>query len=86
MSFLQVCRDYLFFLEYLPHFLKCNALIVVSTWIITEIKLGVSHLWKKFQDEIVYQRTFTNKAPNLAPCGRYQDIIHLLQNQKLPRN
>ena len=25
---------------------------------------GVSHLWKKFQNEIVHQRTFTKKAPN----------------------
>ena len=53
-----------FFLKYLPHFWQCKALNVFFTWIITYIKLGVSHLWKKFQDEIVHQRTFTNKAHN----------------------
>ena len=81
-------RDSLFFLKFLPHFWQCNALNVFSIWMITYIKLGVSHLWKKFQDEIVHQRTFTKKAPNffLAPCWRYQDTIHLLQNPKLPRN
>ena len=45
----------------------------------------MSHVWKQFQDEIVHQRTFTKRAPNffLAPRGRFQDIIHLLQNPKL---
>ena len=52
-----------FFMKYLPHFWQCNALNVFSTWIITYIMLGVSHLWKKFQDEIVHQRTLTKKAP-----------------------
>ena len=50
-------------------------------------QVGMSHLWKKVQDEIVHQRTFTKKAPNLfgGPCKRYQDIRHILQNPKLPR-
>ena len=64
MLFFKVFRDALFFLKYLPHFWQCNALNVFSIWIITYIKLGVSHLWKKFQDEIVHQRTFTKKTPN----------------------
>ena len=48
----------------------------------------MSHLWKKFQDEIEHHRKFTKKAPNFvwAPCGRYQDITHLLLNPKLPTN
>jgi hypothetical protein len=45
-------------------------------------------VWKQFQDEIVHQRTFTTKKPNfvLAPCGKYRDIIYLLQNPKMTRN
>ena len=35
------------------------------TWIITEIKLEVSWLWKEFQDEVVHQKTLTKKAPDL---------------------
>ena len=36
-------------------------------------QVGMSHLWKKFQDKILHQRTFTKKAPNffVGPCGRY---------------
>ena len=51
-------------------------------------QVGMSHLWKKVQDEIVHQRTFTKKAPIfcVAPCRRYQDTIHILQHPKLPRN
>ena len=43
---------------------------------------------KKFQDEIVHQKTFSKKAPYSvgASCGRYQDIRHILQNPKLPGN
>ena len=63
-SFFKCSVILCFFLKYLPHFWQCNALNVFSTWIITYIKLGVSHLWKNFQDEIVHQRTFTKKAPN----------------------
>ena len=52
-----------------------------------EIKLVLSHLWKKFQNKIVHQRTFTNKTFFVrAPCDRYHDIIYLLQNPKLQRN
>ena len=65
-SFFKCSVILCFFLKYLPHFWQCNALNVFSTWIITYIKLGVSHLWKKFQDEIVHQRTFTKKAPKFV--------------------
>ena len=87
-SFFKCSVILCFFLKYLPHLWQYNALNVFSAWIITYIKLGVSHFWKMFQDEIVHQRTFTKKAPNffLAPCGRYEDTIHLLQNPKLSRN
>ena len=36
----------------------------------------------------MFLRTFTKKEPNffLAPCERYEDTIHLLQNPKLSRN
>ena len=57
-------RDSLFFLEIFAKLLTIQCPNVFSTWIITYIKLGVSHLWEKFQDEIVHQRTFTKKAPN----------------------
>ena len=45
----------------------------------------MSHVWKQFQDEIVHQRAFTKRASNffLAPQGRFQDIIHILQKQNL---
>ena len=40
---------------------------------------------KKFQYEIVHQRTCAkNTYFVLAPCGRYQDILHLLQNSRSP--
>ena len=42
-------------------------------------------LWKHFQGKIVHQKVFAKQTPNFfsAPSGRYQDIIHLLQNPKL---
>ena len=87
-SFLSVQGFSVFFLKYLPHIGQCNALNVFSTWIITYIKLGVSHLWKKFQDEIVHQRTFT-KAPNffwlLVKDMKIPHISYTIQNfQRTP--
>ena len=85
-SFVHCTNILYFFLKYLPHFWQCNAINVFSTWIITEIKLCVSHLWKKLQDDIVHQKHL-QKTPNfcLALCKRYQNNIHLSQNPKLPR-
>ena len=53
----------------------CSLLLVFRDSL-TLIKLVMLLLWKKFQDEILHQRTFTKKTPNLvwAPFGRYQDI------------
>ena len=50
--------------------------------------MGMSNLWKKFEDEIVHEGTFAQKTSNFvcAPCGRYQDIRHLFLNPKLSRN
>ena len=48
----------------------------------------MSHLWKKVQDEMVDEKTFTKKNTNiiLVPSQRYQDSRHLLQNPKVPRS
>ena len=44
-------------------------------------------MWKKFQGEIVHQRKLTKKHIFVwAHFGRFQNIIHLLQNPKLQRN
>ena len=42
---------------------------------------------KNFLNEIVHQK-YLQKTSNFvwAPCERYQDIRHILQNAKLPRN
>ena len=43
---------------------------------------------EKFQDEIVTERTFTKKAQIfiLVSSRRYQDLKHILQNSKVPKN
>ena len=48
-----------------------------------EIKLMLSHLWKKFQNKIVHQRTFTNKTfllGLLVKDIRISDIFYKTQN------
>ena len=48
----------------------------------------MSHLWKKVQDEMADEKTFTKKNIKiiLVPSQRYKDSGHILQNPKIPRN
>ena len=48
----------------------------------------MSYLWEKFQDEMVHEKTYTNKAQDffLISCRRYQDFRRILQNPKVPKN
>ena len=43
---------------------------------------------KKFQDEMIREKTITNKAQIffLVSSQRYQDFRHILQNLKVPKN
>ena len=51
------------------------------------MKLCMSHLWTKVDDEIVDEKTFTKKSIKiiLVPSQKYQDSRHLLQNPKVLR-
>ena len=75
-----------FFLKCVPHFWHCNALNVFFTWINTRIWWEMSYLRKKFQDEMVHEKTSTNKAQYFfgVSSRRYQDFRHILQNPKIP--
>ena len=46
------------------------------------IFLVMSHLRKKFQDEIVHKKHLQKNSFDWGPCWRYQDIKHTWQNQK----
>ena len=48
----------------------------------------MSYLWKKFQDEMVHEKTSTNKAQYFfwVSSQRYQYFRHILQNPKVPKN
>ena len=48
----------------------------------------MSYLWEKFQDEMVHEKTSTNKAQHffLVSSRRYQDFRHILPNPKVPKN
>ena len=52
------------------------------------IWLKKSYLWEKFQDEMVHEKTSTNKAQHffLVSSRRYQDFRHILPNPKVPKN
>ena len=52
------------------------------------MRLQMSHLWKKVQDEMVYEKNIHKKSINiiLVPSQRYQDSRLLLQNPNVPRN
>ena len=51
------------------------------------MRLYVSHLWNKFQDEMVDEKNIYKKSMNimLNPSQRYQGSRHFLQNPKVPR-
>ena len=51
-----------FFLKHFLHIWQCIALYVFFTWLITEIKLALSHLWNEFQDKMVHQKTFAKNG------------------------
>ena len=76
------------FLEICSTHLTLQCLKCVFTWINTRIWLELPYLWKKFQDEMVHEKTFTNKAQYffLVSSRRYQDFRHIWQNPKVPEN
>ena len=52
------------------------------------MRFSLSHLWKRFQDEMADEKTFTKKAQMffLVSCQKYQDSRHHFQNPKVQQS
>ena len=74
-------------LKSVPHIWHCNALNVFFTWMNTRIKFVMSHLWKKFKGEMVYEKNICKQSTTffLFPVLDIENSDIFLKIQKFLR-
>ena len=74
--------DSCFFLKYFLHFWHRYASTIFFTWIIIEIRLHMSFLWKQFPNKMLHQKKITKNTIFLLQAGdlNISNILKKIQN------